>query len=216
MSTEAAADAWRGRIDGFLPHPLLRDAWPQHRRLRNAQLVWPLYHGDGCTGLNGLYAVVNAIRTVLARRRLLNDRECGALLEAGLQFLEAHVSVARCCIYGIRFQLWSRLARALAYVAEQRFQLPVRVEQPLLGCRTVTRGEALTILEALVVRQQVPVLMRRGGLFSVVSGYTPVSLLLVDSSGGRWLSKMCCGIVGDDGMTRHRLCPWTLTVFSGA
>ena len=216
MNTDPAwqAEEWvQGRISEIIPDALLELPWPEHQRLGSAKLVEPLYHGDGSAGLGGLYAAVNAIRLVIAQRRLLSEREADDLFEAGLIFLECHRSLAACWSRGIRFQLWSRMVAALSRIAEKRFDLPVVVEQPFRGARTVTRDQTFRILEALVVRQRPSVIMRRGGTFAVITGYTPHSLLLSDSHGARSIRREACGVAMNPNRARHRLCPWSITTF---
>lgn len=178
----------------------------QRVRLRNARLVSPLWHGDSCVGLSGLYAIINAVRLVLAGKCHLSSAEVHALLVAGLRFLDGRLSPQQCFASGLRVQLWCQLAAAMVEVATDRTRSRITVER-LYPTQPSCRQAAFESLEAAIFKLRVPMMLRQGGRYTVVSGVTPLSLLLFDSGGACWVTKRLTGVPGDCEGARHVIYP---------
>lgn len=87
-------------------------------KLINAPLVWPLYHGDGCVGMSGVYAIINAIRLAIAHKRQLTGFEVDGLMRAALQFMAGRLTPDQAVLSGLRVSLWRQLVEA---TAERRY-----------------------------------------------------------------------------------------------
>jgi hypothetical protein len=200
---------------------LREDAWPRQLepsrdefdegqpirrfKLPNARLLSPLWHGDQCDGLSGLYAVVNGIRLVLAHKHQFNGPELHGLMIAGLRFMEGRLTPERAVASGLRIQLFRRLAEALAERARQQYRLLVFVER--VFAQSEGRPAAWGAVERQIDAWRPVLTLMRGGRYSVISGYTGSSLLLFDSGGACWLSKRNTGVPGDCDGARHILYP---------
>ena len=171
----------------------------------------PLYQGDCCDGLCGLYSVVNAIRLAMARKRPLSDKEVAALLRAGLRFIETRRGLTASLTGGMQQTLWCRLADALVAYVFRLTDVPLFVEQPFRDGPLMTRDQAFLIIEGMIVRQKATMLLRRGAHYTIISGFTATSFSLFDSAGGSWVMKTSCGVNGDSPRTRHQFCPASIT-----
>ena len=178
---------------------------PDYFKLKNARSVGPLYHGDGCVGLSGLYAVVNGLRLVVAHKHTFTQSEVDGLLRAGLRFMAGRLSPAQAVVCGLRVHLWWMLTEALAEVTLSRTGIRVWTER--LFVFENGREPAFSALEQAVRNWRVPMLLCRSGHYTVVSGFTSSSLLLFDSGGACWMAKRGCGVPGDCENARHMLYP---------
>jgi hypothetical protein len=174
-------------------------------KLPNARLLSPLWHGDECVGLSGLYSVVNGIRLALAHKHLFDGPEVHALIRAGLQFMDGRLTPQRAVTCGLRVQLWQRMVEALVERTRQRDRLFVCVEQVFV--RPEGRAAAWTAIEQQIDIWRPVLTLMRSGRYSVVSGYTDASLLLFDSGGACWISKRVTGVPGDCEGARHIVYP---------
>lgn len=175
-------------------------------KLRNARLISPLWHGDGCTGLSGLYAIINGIRLALADRHLFTGAEVHSLMAAGLRFMDGRLSPRQCVATGLRVNIWRRLADAMVEAASRRTGIRMRLER-LYSPEPWNRQAAFEALEEEIVRMRVPLMLCRGGRYTVVSGVTDSSVLLFDSGGAFWLAKRACGVPADCDGARHVIYP---------
>lgn len=175
-------------------------------RLTNARLVSPLEHGDGCVGLSGVFAIINGVRLALAHKHHFTGPEVHALMAAGFGFLDARLTARRCFMSGLRVELWRRLADAMVQASWRRTGHRLVVER-LYVDHAFDRGAALAELEQAIRRMRVPLILCRGGHYTVVSGVTPSSVLLFDSGGACWLAKRVCGVPGDCTGARHVIYP---------
>lgn len=202
-SQRQSTSGWEANIDEYLPDPLFQDVWPQHGRIKATRLITPLYQGDH-VGLSGLYAILNAFRLALAPTRLLNMEETRQLATAGIRYIEAHGQLSHAMLGGIRLSLWRRLAEALRDHAAFKLNAHIHIDQPFRYGPAFTAGQLLRVLETMVQRQTPVIILRRGGRYTIVSGYTPLSLILFDSFGQWWIKRESCGVKGDANV-RHRL-----------
>ena len=178
---------------------------PRKAKLKNALLLSPLWQGDGCVGLSGLYAVVNAIRLALAHKRVLNSVEVHELLAAGMQFMAGRLTPRQVVLSGLRVTLWRGLVEAMAEATRRRLGERVSVER--LYTPECGREAAFTTIEKAITMMRVPMMLCRGGRYTVVRGFTRSSLLLFDSAGSCWVTKRICGVPGDCDRLRHLIYP---------
>jgi hypothetical protein len=196
----------RGSEPSLLLGGGFEEAAPSKRyKLGNAKLLWPLCHGDGCVGLSGIYALLNGIRLAIAHKRQLTAPELDVLMRAAFRFLDGRLSPKRATLCGLRVALWRQLVQATAEAV--RRQTGVRVFADRLFVSEQGREGAFTVLEEEIFRCRVPMLLFRGGHYTVVSGVTASSLLLFDSGGAWWVSKRVCGVPGDGDHMRHVIYP---------
>ena len=178
---------------------------PVGRKLKPAKLLWPLYHGDNCTGLSGLYAILNAIRLAIAYKHSLTDPELYRIMRAGLRFLEGRVTPTQLIGSGLRVNLWRTMAEAMTEVTLREAGAWVRIERVFVS-GPGTRA-AFDAIEDAIERLRPVMMLCRGGRYTVVSGFTTSSLLLFDSAGSCWIKKHVCGVPGDFDSARHVLYP---------
>lgn len=172
----------------------------------NATLVHPLWHPERCPGLSGLYAIINAIRLALADRHPLGPSELDRLIRAGFRFLNGRLSPEQATVCGLRVTLWHALTDALIAVAQA--QTGVRIVAERLMVTTVSdRLAALEVLEQAITSLRVPMMLCGGGHYTVVRGFTPASVLLLDSGESSWVARRSCGVPGDIVGRRHILFP---------
>ncbi len=177
-----------------------------HVKLPNAALVDPLWHGDGCTGLSGVYAVVNSIRLVVAHKHEFSARRTDDLLMAGLRFMDGRLSPSRALGCGLRLGVWRQLVEALTDHARSRYGMLVFTER-VHDDRDSSGHEIWLAIEQALDRHRAVLLLMRGGRYTVVSGYTANSLLLFDSGGACWISRGLTGVPGDCRDARHVIYP---------
>jgi len=172
----------------------------------NARLVAPLWLGDSCEGLSGLYAAINGIRLAFAHQRKFTAPEVHLLMRCGLRFLSGRLTPEQCVVNGLRIQLWRALVESLAGGTWRQTGLPIAVERIHVE-QSAGRQFVFDTLEEAIARYRVPLILERGGHYGVVSGVTASSLLLFDSRGACWISKRACGVPTDGEHLRHLLHP---------
>jgi|GEM_PF-3028345 len=183
-------------------------AAPPPRPLKhpNAGSISPLWLGDGCEGLSGLYAAINGIRLAVAHRHRFTQAELHMLMRAGLRFLDGRLTPQQCVLNGLRVQLWRRLVEVMLEATRQRTGIHMVAERMPIDREAGRRG-ALVALDEAVRALRVPLILCRGGIYTAVSGTTTASLLLFDSRGACWISKRACGVPGDGDGLRHVIYP---------
>ena len=172
----------------------------------NSRLISPLWLGEGCDGLSALYAAINGIRLALAHEHCFTGPEIHCLMRAGLRFFEGRASPQQCVLNGVRVQLWRGLVEAMVEATCQRTGIRLTSERIHVHehrCRDAVFSGLDGSLEAF----RVPLILLRGGIYTVVSGATPSSILLFDARGCCWISKAACGVPGDGEGMRHLIYP---------
>lgn len=187
------------------------EAVPRCAKLRNTRLVSPLWHGEGCVGLSGLYAIVNGIRLALAHKHMMSAVEVHQLMTAGTQFLNGRLTPQQAILSGLRVTLWRNLAEAMAETTRRRLGVWIWLER--LYPYGPSRDAAFATLEEAVLRMRVPMMLCRGGHYTVVSGFTPSSLLLFDSGGACWVTRRVTGVPLDCDDARHVIHPSSFVAF---
>ena len=182
-------------------------------KLPNAALISPLWQGDACLGLSGLYAIVNAIRLGLADRRPLNAKEVERLFATGMRFTNGRMTPEQATVCGLRISAWRAMADALVEHTCRTTGVRLEVERLMVQSPTDRVAAFATLGEALL-RLRVPLILLRGGHYTVVSGITRSSLLLFDSAGACWVSKRVCGVPGDCDGARHLIVPASFLTLS--
>lgn len=182
---------------------LIEDYQPEAWSLRGARLIYPISQGD-YDGLCSLYAIINAIRLVMAPKSELSDDDGKALFRAGITFLAERGKIAKALHSGVDQATWPKLTDHIARTAA-RMQVPVLLEQPFaksdLPAETVPRT-----IERLITAGKAPVLFMRGKHrhYSVISGYSPFSFKLFDSFDYHWVRRLSCSF-DDVTLALHRL-----------
>lgn len=172
----------------------------------NAELLSPLLHADACSGLSGLYSIINGIGVVLADRYVLTHADAHALLTAGFRFMDGRLSPNQVALSGLRVTLWRALTDAVCASANRRIGVRLSSER-FHWVGEANRDAAFRALQMELERRRVPLMLCRGGRYTVVRGITRSSLLLFDSSGAHWIAKQTCGVPGDCDRARHIIYP---------
>lgn len=178
---------------------------PERAKLSGANCITPLWHPEACAGLSGLFAIINGIRLALAETHTFPPAEIHALVRAGLSFMSIRLTAERAMLFGLRVSMWRALAEAMVAFTRHRTGAFLSVERLLVA--ESGRKAAFDAIEQAVMRLRVPVMLCRGGHYTVVSGFTRSSLLLCDSRGAHWKSKRATGVPGDCQGTRHVIYP---------
>lgn len=179
----------------------------------NAGLLDPLWRGSACDGLSGLYAAINGVRLAIAHKHVMTGPETEQLIRSALRFLDGRISLQQCLANGLRTQLWRRLVFAVCEAASQRLGVRVMAEE-LLVERLGSPSAAFSALEGALLRWRLPLVLRRGGLYTVVTAVTPKSLVFHDSGGACWISKRLCSVPGDQTLLRHAIYPSSFMALS--
>ena len=178
------------------PHP---DAYS----LPGAHLIEPLTQGDS-DGLCGLYCLINAIRIVMAPHRELKRAEVRALFTAGVHFLARRGTLPEAVHSCVGEREWPKLARRVVATAQDIVDRPILLERVKLP-NGAGNHEAIRSIERMITSGKAPCVFLRGKSrhYTVISGYTPLSLKLFDSFGYHRVLRRSCGTAGTPG-SRHR------------
>lgn len=181
-----------------------RGPHPDEYSLPGAHLIDPLTQGD-FDGLCGLYCLINAIRILMAPHRELKRKEVRALFTAGVQFLAQRGNLPEAVHSCVGEREWPKLARRLVTTAQEIVDRPIVLERGRL-LRGVGIDETIRSVEEMITSGKAPCVFLRGKSrhYTVISGYTPVSLKLFDSFGFHRLLIKSCGTTSEE-TARHRL-----------
>lgn len=170
-----------------------RRSHPTACSLPGARMIQPADQGD-YDGLCGLYCIINAVRLVMAPHRQLNRDEARALFVAGVRFLQRRGSLPNAVHSCVREREWPKLAARIVSKAQTLTLRPITLEQPGLPDDT-SIDDTLLRIEMMINAGKAPCVFLRGKArhYSVVSGYTPVSLRLFDSFGHKRILRRSCG-----------------------
>lgn len=166
---------------------------PVASSLRGACIIEPATQGD-YDGLCALYCIVNAIRLVMAPHRELTREEGRALFRAGVRFLERQSALTEATLYCVNEWVWPKLAKRLVAKAQEAAERPIVFEHaPLSEDAPIHR--TLHRIEGMIASGKAPCVFLRGRTrhYTVISGYTPLSLKLFDSFGYHWVLRRSCG-----------------------
>ena len=157
------------------------------------RLIKPAAQGD-YDGLCGLYCLINAVRLVLAPHGELGLQDLRVLFNAGVGLLARRGALQSAVQSCVTEQDWPKLATAVVKAAQTVANLPIRLERPRLP-GTETARDTLHRIDALIASGEVPCVFLRGQTrhYTVISGYTPASLILFDSFGYRRVLRSSCG-----------------------
>jgi len=164
-------------------------------------------------GLCGLYAIINALRLLLANVRPLTPSVSEDLFTHGVRMLEENGRLASSLYSGVRVLMCQRLALELAAEAGRMTGYEVLAWRPFQRCRELPRTELMEFLETMI-DQGSPVLVHLGGDYghhTVVSGYTRTRLNLFDSVGHKWIRRGSCDVESDSSTARHQIYMRSLT-----
>jgi hypothetical protein len=177
--------------------------WPEHASLDPRGLL-PLSHGDHGHGHSGVYAAVNAIRLVSAGHHAWSDRDDEQLLAKAWDWQTAHGP--RRPNRGMRVWQWHSLVDALAFAFGRKHGHFLQISRPW-QIRRPGRAEFFTTVERLIVGRHAVLGLFAGAQYSVIRGFTPLSLLLFDSGYREWIARK--SVRSNDGplLGRHRIVP---------
>lgn len=172
--------------------------------LPGTALIQPLAQGD-VDGLCGLYCILNAIRLVMAPLRKTKRKEARALFAAGVHSLEQADCLAEAVHSCVGRERWQRLARSMVGDAREILDHPIRLRKPKLAAHTSAR-ELIVCIEDMIASGEAPCVFFRGKYrhYSVICGYTSLSLRLFDSFGHHRMLKRTCS-TGRLSTSLHRL-----------
>ena len=173
-----------------------RGSHPTACSLPGAYLIQPATQGD-YDGLCGLYCIINAIRLVMAPHRELKRNELRALFVAGVRFLQRRGSLPNAVHSCVRERDWPKLATRIVSKAQRLTLRPIVLERPGLSDDEPI-DETLRLIERMIISGKAPCVFLRGKSrhYSVVSGYTAISLRLFDSYGYRRVLRRSFGAAG--------------------
>jgi hypothetical protein len=181
-------------------------------KLSNAKLIEPLLYGDALVGISAIYAVTNALRLAVAHRQRLTAAEAYKVMAAGFGYWSGRLSPAQAFQSGCRVSHWRGLAQAMTETARRQLGIQVFVDR--LVIHAADRASLFSAIEEAIGQWRPVLMLCRGGRYTVVSGFTPSSLLLFDGGGAHWLAKHACGVPGDCENARHMLYPASLMALS--
>lgn len=132
---------------------------------------------------------------MLAPHRELTTKEVRSLFSSGIKYIDSEASLSRAVRFSVGRRLWPRLAERLSIRAQAMTGIPLILDQPLSSAALSSPEEAFGAIEKMILRKQAPMAFVRGKYrhYSVVCGYTPVSLRLFDSYGYHWVRRSSCG-----------------------
>lgn len=179
------------------------DFQPEAWSLKGAHIIEPATQGD-YDGLCGLYSILNAVCLVAAPQNELSHDEVRLLFQSGVAYLARQGSLTKAVHTGIAQQACLKLARHVARAAQKKLCLHIMLEQPFPNAQLPV-DEAMRMIEGLITSGKAPVVFMRGKYrhYSVISGFTKLSLRLFDSFDNHWVRRKSCGF--GEGSARHRL-----------
>ena len=194
--------AW-ARETAFCPDLAPPEDWPATAALDSAGCM-PLWQGSYLPCLSGVFAAVNAVRLIATQDQRLIRREEEELLATALRWQQdrGYSALSR----GLRKSDWPRLLDALCERFRRLRETHLKTAQPWRLLQP-DREAFLTGIERLVVSQNVVAVLLAGANYSVVRGYTPLSILLFDSGGRRWISRAAICLPGEVKRSRHHMVP---------
>lgn len=141
----------------------------------------------------------------MAPHRELKREEVRAVFTAGMNILALQGALPEAVHSCIRERDWPKLARRLVTTAQDVVERPILIEWLKLS-KSMAIEEAICSIERLVTAGKAPCVFLRGKSrhYTVISGYTPLSLKLFDSFGFHRLLIKSCGTTCEQ-KARHRL-----------
>lgn len=161
--------------------------------LHGVHMIQPSTQGDH-DGLCGLYCIINAVRLVSAPHRQLTHDEVRALFGVGVRFLARQGCLSKSVRACISERVWPSLAKRIVTAAQPLMERSIILQEPILPI-DAPFNETLRHIEAMIDSGKAPCVFLRGKYrhYSVISGYTPISLRLFDSFGYCWVRRISCG-----------------------
>jgi hypothetical protein len=175
-------------------------------RLASLAHVEPYQQGE-FDGLCGIYAVVNALRLLVASQRPLSYVQCARLYGRGVEIVRRRDRLAFAATFGISQTLWRQLAAALCASAGRIVGFAICPVLPFASISRVPRARVFAAIEEAIDAEQ-PVLVALLGAYNhytVISAYTATRFVLHDSYGYHWISKASCGVSHDGSTSRHQI-----------
>lgn len=200
------------RESAFLPDLAAPEDWPAAANVETTGCL-PLWQGSYLPSLSGAFAAVNAIRLAVSCDRCLSNREEQELLATAMRWKadRGYSGFAR----GLRTSDWPRLLEALCEFSSRHNGKRLFVSQPWRQ-HWPDYQSFMVGLERLIVGRHVVAVLLAGANYSVIRGYTPLSLLLFDSGGRRWISRESISFPGEAKRTRHHLVPAATLTLTGS
>ena len=168
-------------------------------------MMEPATQGD-YDGLCALYCIINGIRLVLAPQRELTRGEERALFRAGVRFLDRQSALTEATLYCVNEWVWPKLAKRVVAKAQDFAERPIILEHTSLS-EDAPIHRTLHRIEGMIASGKAPCVFLRGKYrhYSVISGYTPLSLKLFDSFGYHWVLRKSCGAEAPTSLHRFHM-----------
>lgn len=181
--------------------------------VRAARELSPFQQGE-FDGFCGIYALINALRLVLAEAHPLSRTECEILFRHAVRFLENKHKLGVCTRSGMSLRVWRPLATDLVRAASDMVSLPLRIERQCSPRVDVPWPHVLWRLRSLIDEQSAVLLVLEGAYrhYTVVSGYSEHRLRLFDSAGFAWINVASCSTPSSDVTARHLIPPASLVI----
>jgi hypothetical protein len=196
LQTWASEHAWTPDS----PEP---ENWPAEAKLETHGLR-PLSHGDHAIGQSGVYAAVNGLRLVCAGHQVWSARSEQQMFGAAWDWQQSRREGR--LDRGMRISSWCRMVDALSFAHSRKHGAFIKVTRPW-SARSPDRQEFFTTIERLIISQHAVLSMLAGARYSVIRGYTPVSLLLFDSGHRQSVRRASTDLGGSVVAARHRIVP---------
>jgi hypothetical protein len=111
-----------------------------------------------------------------------------------VRFLERQGALPEALLYCVDEWVWTKLAKRIVARAQDSAERPIILERVPLP-EDAPIHETLHRIERMIASGKAPCVFLRGKYrhYSVISGYTPLSLKLFDSVGYHWVMRRSCG-----------------------
>ena len=171
----------------------VRGNQPAASSLPGTRLTDPAAQGD-YDGLCGLYCIINAVKLVMAPHRELRHDEARSLFAVGVRFLLQRGGLPKAVHSCVRPRDWPGLAERIVASTQRIAGFPIVLDRPRLSANAPFEA-TLSHVERMITAGMAPCVFLRGSYrhYSVISGYTPASLLLFDSFSYHWVRRRSCG-----------------------
>jgi hypothetical protein len=184
------------------------------RRQLAGKFAEPLKQGElDC--LCGLYAIVNALRLLLAAHPL-KRREEKRIFNRGVTWLCLRSQLALALLVGSGDAVWREMLADLLDEAGEITGRTLRMTQPLRDVGAPQPAHVFELIEAAICQRQ-PVLVEVAGYlqhYTVISGYTANRLNLFDSGELNTLWRQHCLKERTTDLQTHIIDPRSLTILS--
>jgi hypothetical protein len=182
--------------------------------LKSVPRLEPSWQGQ-YDGFCGIYAIINAMRLVLAPIAPLQTEDCEKLFGFGVRLLDKRGELAGCAQDGLDLTSWVPVAQQIAGCVERYSRFTVTVRQPFGADDRVSITDLLRTIETTLDRGEVVSLSLLGAYdhYTVVQACSASRLRLFDSYGYAWLNIAACDVAQPGSKARHQIEAASLLAF---